>query len=78
VAKMTQHLNIAWNPATKEWFCTKCGRTSDHVSENDAHAELDQFECQIPSVEGTTTTPGTKTMRLLKKNYKTLKPEREK
>ena len=76
--KITQHLNIAWNPATKEWFCTKCGRTSDHASENDPHAELDQYECQAPSVEGTTTTPGTKTMRLSKKSYKMLKPEREK
>jgi hypothetical protein len=75
---MTQHLNIAWNPATKEWFCTKCGRTSDHASENDAHVELDQHECQVPSVERTTTAPGTKTMRLLKKSYKTLNPKREK
>lgn len=74
---MTQHLNIAWNPATKEWFCTKCGRVSDHVSENDAHVELDQYECQVPSVEGTTAAPGTKTMRLLKKSCKIRKPEQQ-
>jgi hypothetical protein len=25
--------NIRWNPATQEWFCMKCGRTSDHTTE---------------------------------------------
>src|ERR1700730_14066816 len=47
-----KHLNIRWNPAIiiKEWFCTKCGRTSDHISVQDAHVELDQYDCQVPSV----------------------------
>ena len=76
--EMSQHPNLSWNPATKEWFCRKCGRTSDHASENDAHVELDQHECEVPSVERTTTAPGTKTMRLLKKSYKTLNPKRQK
>jgi hypothetical protein len=46
-----KHVSIRWNPATQEWFCTKCGRTSDHISVADAHAELDQYDCEIPTVE---------------------------
>lgn len=46
-----KHKQISWNPATQEWFCTKCGRTSDHISEKDARFELEQYECHIPSVE---------------------------
>jgi hypothetical protein len=50
-ARSTKHEKISWNPATQEWFCAKCGRTSDHTSENDAYFEIEQFECQIPWVE---------------------------
>ncbi|HEX3351484.1 MAG: hypothetical protein ACRD3H_18460 [Terriglobales bacterium] len=46
-----KHENIRWNPATQEWYCTKCGRTSDHTNELDAHSELEQFECSIPWVD---------------------------
>jgi hypothetical protein len=46
-----RHEHIIWNPATQEWFCRKCGKTSDHVSENDAHLELEQQQCQVPSAE---------------------------
>jgi hypothetical protein len=70
VREMTQHLNVAWNPVTKEWFCTKCGRTSDHASADDAQLELDQYECRVPSAEVSVPAPGTKTMRLMKKSYK--------
>jgi hypothetical protein len=45
------HLKIIWNPAIKQWFCSKCGQTSDHVSEQQARTELDRCECQIPYVE---------------------------
>lgn len=46
-----KHLSIRWNPATQEWFCSKCGRTSGHNSVLDAHAELDQYDCEVPAVE---------------------------
>jgi len=46
-----KHENIRWNPATQEWFCPKCGRTSDHANEQDAHTELERYECHIPWVE---------------------------
>jgi hypothetical protein len=64
-----KHLNIGWNPATKEWFCAKCGRTSDHAKVQDAHLELDQYECQIPSVESSRAAPGTETVRLTRKPF---------
>jgi hypothetical protein len=63
-----KHLVIRWNPATQEWFCIKCGRTSDHISEEDARVELDQHDCQVPS-QGTSTPPGTKTLRLIRKDH---------
>jgi hypothetical protein len=46
-----RHEQIIWNPATPEWFCTKCGKTSDHASEQDAHFELEQQQCHVPWVE---------------------------
>ncbi len=46
-----RHEHIIWNPATQEWFCTKCGLTSDHASETDAHFELEQHQCLVPWVE---------------------------
>jgi hypothetical protein len=45
-----KHL-IRWNAATQEWFCTKCLRTAEHTRVEDAHAELDQYDCEIPSGE---------------------------
>jgi hypothetical protein len=75
---MSQHLNLSWNPGTREWFCATCGRTSGHADKSDAHVELDQYECRVPSVDVSTNAPGSKTMRLLKKSYKQpLKSERE-
>jgi hypothetical protein len=46
-----KHENIRWNPATLEWFCLKCGRTSDHTSEQEARQELEQWECRIQAAE---------------------------
>jgi hypothetical protein len=72
-----KHLNIGWNPATKEWFCVKCGRTSAHAKVQDAHLELDQYECQIPSVASARAAPGTETVRLMRKPFNvTLRAER--
>jgi hypothetical protein len=72
-----KHLNIGWNPATKEWFCAKCGGTSDHANVHDAHKALDQYECQVPSVESPRAAPGTETTRLIRKPFNmTLRAER--
>ena len=72
-----KHLNIGWNPATKEWFCAKCGRTSGHANVHDAHKALDQYECQVPSVESPKAAPGTETTRLIRKPFNmTLRAER--
>jgi hypothetical protein len=46
-----KHQNIRWNPATLEWFCLACGRTSDHIKEPDARVELELFECDVPWVQ---------------------------
>ena len=72
-----KHLSVRWNPATREWYCTRCGRTSDHTSVQEAHVELDQYDCQLTSVEVPSAQPGTATTRLIRKPYKmTLKTER--
>jgi hypothetical protein len=72
-----KHLDVRWNPATLQWFCTECGRTSDQANVRAAHEKLDQYECQIPSVETPRAEPGTETVRLMRKPYKmTPKSER--
>lgn len=43
--------HIIWNPATQEWFCTKCGGTSGQAIEEDAHFDLEQRQCLVPWVE---------------------------
>ena len=42
-----QHTDIRWNPELQEWFCAKCGATSDHAGKEDAAAELAAFECNL-------------------------------
>jgi hypothetical protein len=72
-----KHLSVRWNPATREWYCTRCGRTSDRTSVQEAHVELDQYDCRLTSVEVPSAPPGTATTRLIRKPYKmTLKTER--
>jgi hypothetical protein len=46
VPRATQHREVSWNPATQEWFCMRCGRTSDHTFEDDARQELENFKCE--------------------------------
>jgi len=46
-----KHSEIRWNPELEEWFCVRCGRTSDHAVREDAQAEMDVFECVLPSTE---------------------------
>ena len=71
-----KHANLRWNPGTGEWFCTKCGRTSDHVSVRDAEEEVDQYECNVQFVGVTRSAPGTETTRLRKAYKMALKTER--
>ena len=72
-----KHRDLRWNPSTREWFCTSCGRTSNVENEHDARTSLNQYECTIPSVEVSRSVPGTETKRLMRKPYKmTLKTER--
>jgi len=40
-----KHGEIRWNPATQEWFCVRCGRTSDHTAKQDGEGEIEQFDC---------------------------------
>jgi len=46
-----KHETIRWNPATNEWYCSKCGRASDHASDQEAGIELEQYDCDIAWVE---------------------------
>jgi hypothetical protein len=72
-----KHGTLRWNPGTKEWFCTSCGRTSRAADEHDAQVEIEQYDCTVPSVEGPISAPGTETIRLIRKPYKmTLRSER--
>ena len=44
-----EHKTIRWIPHTQVWFCTVCGRTSDHTNEEDAQRELELYECKLPA-----------------------------
>ena len=65
-----KHPLIRWNPATKEHFCPNCGRTSDATNIADAQEYLEQYDCEIPSVEAPRAEPGMKTVRLNRKSQK--------
>ena len=39
------HESVLWNPTIEGWYCPKCGRTSDHITIEDARVEIQQFEC---------------------------------
>jgi hypothetical protein len=74
---MTKHENIVWNPGTENWFCQKCGRTSDRLTVQEAQMELDQYECNLPASDISGAAPGTETIGLMRKPYKmTLRKER--
>jgi hypothetical protein len=64
------HQQINWNPGNRQWFCTTCGRTFDGASEQEARAELDHFDCQLPYVETPEVMPGEETIRLIRKPFK--------
>lgn len=44
------HKDLRWNPATKEWFCAKCGRTSQQAGKQRACRELERYKCELPFV----------------------------
>jgi len=62
-----KHAVIRWNPATREHFCVRCGRTSDAITISDAQERLEKYDCIVPSVDVTIPEPGTKTIRLNRK-----------
>jgi hypothetical protein len=41
-----KHQEIKWDSVVEEWFCERCGRTSDHVTLEDARVELEQYDCE--------------------------------
>ena len=44
-----KHPALRWNPELEEWFCPRCGLTSDCSKREDAEAELNLlFECELP------------------------------
>ena len=65
-----KHLIIRWNPGTLEYFCPKCGRTSEELTIQDARQKLERYDCEIPSVDTAVPAPGTRTVRLMRKSYK--------
>jgi hypothetical protein len=65
--RVTKHAVVRWNPATQEHFCVACGKTSDAISIADAQERLEQYDCNVPSIDVTMPEPGTETMRLKSK-----------
>ena len=47
--KLARHPELKWREQTQEWYCVKCGRTSDHVMETDAWKEIEVFDCAPPT-----------------------------
>jgi hypothetical protein len=39
--------DVRWNPELQEWFCARCGRTSDHLRKEDAEVEVNVFPCEM-------------------------------
>jgi hypothetical protein len=46
-----KHEDIRWNRINGEWFCAKCGRISQHMAKEEAQAELEKYECNLPAVD---------------------------
>jgi hypothetical protein len=51
VPTLKQEHKLRWNPELREWFCAACGRTSDHTLEDDARAELIEFDCTLVGMQ---------------------------
>jgi hypothetical protein len=46
-----KHEELRWNSDLEEWFCPKCGRTSDQTVREEAQAEIELFACELPVIE---------------------------
>ena len=46
-----KHEDIRWNRINGEWFCAKCGRVSAQMVKEEAQAELEKCECNLPAVD---------------------------
>jgi len=47
-----KHAELRWNPDLREWFCVRCGLTSQRGKREDAQAELETlFACEMPTLE---------------------------
>ena len=62
-----KHAVVRWNAATREHFCTHCGRTSDAINIADAQERLEKYDCTVPSIDVAMPEPGTETVRLNRK-----------
>lgn len=51
-------------------FLSKCGRTSEEPRMQDARTKLDEYDCELISLDTEVPAPGTKTVRLMRKSYK--------
>ena len=45
---VVKHAEIRWNPELQEWFCVRCGLTSDHITKENAETEMEFFDCSLP------------------------------
>jgi hypothetical protein len=46
-----KHEDIRWNRINGEWFCAKCGQVSSRMVKDEAQAELEKYECNLPAVD---------------------------
>ncbi len=40
-----RHAKIIWNPSTREWYCTICGRTVDEATERVVRENMAEYDC---------------------------------
>jgi hypothetical protein len=43
-----KHDELRWNADLEEWYCTRCGRSSDQHLLAEAQAEIELFDCNLP------------------------------
>jgi hypothetical protein len=46
---MSGHPELKWHEVTEEWYCMRCGRTSNQAHLADAWVELQGFDCEPPT-----------------------------
>jgi hypothetical protein len=70
------HENLLWNAATREWYCTRCGRTSNNASVFEAQSALELYECRLPSIKVSNAPAGTETTWLMRNQVLAPKSQR--